>query len=163
MEMSKNIVVGLIAIVIVTLATITHLTISEVFAQGDKKFTAQLSGQQEVPPTNSQATGTAGFTVVGESIKYSVNASDIQDATAGHLHLGKPGQNGLSVATLFENDSPTNGVSETGSITAETGAFQYVTDLTTPMSDGETYVDIHTEQNPEGEIRGQINSSNGGQ
>jgi hypothetical protein len=27
------------------------------------------------------------------------------------------------------------------------------------MSNGETYVNIHTEQNPNGEIRGQITSS----
>jgi hypothetical protein len=92
-----------------------------------------------------------------------VNASDIQGVTAGHIHAGKPGENGFIIATLFENDSPANGVSETGSITADTGAFQYVTDLTTPMNDGETYVNIHTVQNPEGEIRGQITSSNGTQ
>jgi hypothetical protein len=33
--------------------------------------------------------------------------------------------------------------------------------LATAMSNGETYVNVHTEQNPNGEIRGQIMSSSG--
>jgi hypothetical protein len=47
-----------------------------------------------------------------------------------------------------DGKNPTDEVSETGSITAETGAFQYVTDLSSPMSDVDTHVNIHTEQNP---------------
>jgi hypothetical protein len=159
--MSKNTVICLVAVVIITSAAITVLTTSDVIAQGDERFTAQLAGQEEVPPTNSQATGMAEFRVVGQSIEYTVNASDIQGVTAGHIHAGKQGENGPIIATLFENDSPTNEVSETGSITSDTGAFEYVTDLTTPMSDGETYVNIHTVQNPDGEIRGQIAGGNG--
>jgi hypothetical protein len=159
--MSKKIVVGMIAVVIFASAMIAALPYSEVLAQ-EQRFTAQLTGQVEVPPTNSQATGMAEFTVVGQSIEYTVNASNIQGVTAGHIHAGKPGENGPIIATLFENDSPANKVSETGSITADTGAFQYVTDLTTPMNDGETYVNLHTEQNPDGEIRGQIMSTSSG-
>lgn len=159
----KKVVVMAFVAIIAASAAITVLTNSDVFAQADQKFTAQLTGQEEVPPTNSQASGMAEFIVVGQSIEYTVNASNIQGVTAGHIHAGKPGENGFILATLFENDSPTNEVSETGSITADTGVFQYVTDLTTPMSDGETYVNIHTEQNPDGEIRGQITGSTGGQ
>jgi CHRD domain len=69
------------------------------------------------------------------------------------------------VVTLFKNDSPTNEVSETGSITPDKlegpMAGKQLTDLATAMSNGETYVNIHTEQNPNGEIRGQIMSSAG--
>lgn len=149
----------MITVIVIALAlatAITVLTNSEVFAQEGQKFTAQLSGQEEVPPTNSQGTGMAEFTVVGQTIEYTVNASNIQGVTGGHIDAGKPGENGPIIATLFKNDSPTNGVSKTGTITADSGAFQYVTDLTTPMNDGETYVNIHTVQNPDGEIRGQI-------
>ena len=162
--MYKKIIIGIIVVIVAAsslAAAISVLTGSAVFAQEGQKFTAQLSGQEEVPPTNSQATGTAEFTVVGQTIEYTVNVSNIQGATAGHIHLGKPGENGIIIATLFENESPTNEVSETGTITADSGAFEYVTDLTTPMSGGETYVNIHTIQNPDGEIRGQITSSSG--
>jgi CHRD domain len=166
--MSRKIVTGILIVATVTVivsvaavVAISILTNSKVFAQ-EEKFTARLSGQQELPPTNSKATGMAEFTVIGQTIKFTVNASNIQGVTAAHIHLGKPGENGLIIATLFKNNSPTNKVSETGSITSDTGAFQYVTDLTTPMNDGETYVDIHTQQHPNGEIRGQITSSSTG-
>ena len=128
---------------------------------------AKLSGQDEVPPTNSQATGMAEFTPMGtDSVMYSVNATNIQDATAGHIHSGKPGENGPIVVTLFKYDSPMNQVSESGSITADKlegpMAGKQLSDLTTAMSNGDTYVNIHTEQNPNGEIRGQVSGSGGG-
>ena len=141
---------------------ITSWLTNSVVAQ-EQKFVATLSGQEEVPPTNSQATGMAEVTVSGENAEYSVNASNMQGVTAGHIHSGGQGENGPIVVTLFKNDSPTNEVSETGSITVDKlegpMAGKQLTDLITAMSNGETYVNIHTEQNPNGEIRGQITSS----
>lgn len=129
----------------------------------EQKFVATLSGQEEVPPTDSQATGMSEVTVTGESAEYSVNATNIQGVTAGHIHSGNQGENGPIVVTLFTNESPTNEVSETGSITADIlegpMAGKQLTDLVTAMNNGTTYVNIHTEQNPNGEIRGQITSS----
>jgi hypothetical protein len=59
-----------------------------------------------------------------------------------------------------------NQVSETGSITADKlegpMAGKQLSDLATAMNNGETYVNIHTEANPNGEIRGQIMSSSSG-
>ena len=54
----------------------------------EQKFVATLSGQEEVPPTNSQATGMAEVTLSGENTEYSVNASNMQGVTAGHIHSG---------------------------------------------------------------------------
>lgn len=148
--------------VVLAIVGITSGLTNSVVAQ-EQKFVATLSGQEEVPPTNSQATGMADFTITGENAEYSVNASNIQGVTAGHIHSGGQGENGPIVVTLFKNDSPTNEVSETGSITVDKlegpMAGKQLTDLVTAMSNGETYVNIHTEQNPNGEIRGQITSS----
>jgi len=150
-----------IAATLVVIGITSGLTNSAV-AQ-EQKFVATLSGQEEVPPTTSQATGMAEVTVTGESAEYSVNATNIQGVTAGHIHSGKQGENGPIVVTLFKNDSPTNEVSETGSITADKlegpMAGKQLTDLVSAMNNGETYVNIHTEQNPNGEIRGQLTSS----
>lgn len=75
----------------------------------------------------------------------------------------KLGEDGPVAVTLFQNDSPTNEVLETGFITADNlegpMADKQLTDLVTAMSNGETYVQIHTYQIPNGEIRGQITSS----
>jgi CHRD domain len=132
---------------------------SSVVAQ-QQLFSTSLSGQEEVPPTESQATGMAEFMALGDSVGYTVMASEIQGVTAGHIHGGKQGENGPVVVTLFKNDSSTIEIIETGSITADKlegpMAGKQLTDLVTAMTNGETYVNIHTEQNPDGEIRGQI-------
>jgi CHRD domain len=162
--MSKKIVGIMLATVFtVALASIGIITTNDLTSSAlaqDQKFTAQLSGQDEVPPTNSQATGMAEFTVMGDSVEYTVNASGMQGVTAGHIHSGKQGENGPVVVTLFKNDSPANEVSETGSITPDKlegpMAGKQLTDLASAMSNGDTYVNVHTEQNPDGEIRGQI-------
>ena len=152
--------------IVAALATTGIITIglpNLVFAQGEQKFAATLSAQEEVPPTNSQATGMAEFTVMGDNVQYSVNASNIQSVTAGHIHSGKQGENGPIVVTLFNYDSPMNQVAEQGSITADKlegpMAGKQLSDLATAMSNGSTYVNIHTEQNPNGEIRGQISGT----
>ena len=133
----------------------------DVFAKHEQ--VANLSGQEEVPPVDTQATGMAEFTPVvpnNETVDFNVNATDIQGVTAGHIHQAAQGQNGEVVVPLFTYDTPQNTVSENGTITAEMLAGpmegKTVADLITAMKDGNTYVNIHTEQNPNGEIRGQI-------
>jgi hypothetical protein len=75
--------------------------------------------QEEVPPTNSQATCMSEFTAAGGGIEYTVDASNIQGVTAEHIYSGKRGEKGPVIVTLLKNGSPTNEVSETGSITAD--------------------------------------------
>ena len=76
----------------------------------DQIFTVKLTGQDEVPPTNSQMrylyklTGDwAEFTILGDSVEYTVNASGMQGVMAGLTHSGKQGENG-PVMTLFKNE-----------------------------------------------------------
>ena len=61
---------------------------------------------------------------------------------------------------MFKYDTPQTQVSESGTITAEnlTGPLQgmQVSDLIDAFNEGNTYANIHTEKNPNGEIRGQI-------
>jgi hypothetical protein len=45
-------------------------------AAREKLISASPSGEQEVPPTDSQSTGTAEFTVLGDDVGYRVMASD---------------------------------------------------------------------------------------
>jgi hypothetical protein len=133
---------------------------SSVFAQGPPTITVNLTGSEEVPPVQTEATGVAEFIPMGmDSIAYSVNATNIEDATAGHIHLGARGENGPIVVTLFNYDTPMNEVSENGTITADKlegpMAGKQISDLATAGANGTLYVNVHTEQNPNGEIRGQ--------
>jgi hypothetical protein len=150
-----------ILLILATLAIATiPISFTNSFAQ-EQRAIANLSGQEEVPPVQTQATGIAEFTLMGmDSVNYTVNASNIQGATGGHIHLGNPGENGPVVITLFKYDTPMDQVSETGSFTATDlegpMAGQPFQELGTAALNGGLYVNIHTERNPNGEIRGQI-------
>ncbi|MGN6631473.1 MAG: CHRD domain-containing protein [Nitrososphaeraceae archaeon] len=137
------------------------------FAQstGGKKFAATLSGKDEVPPKNTKATGAAEFTLSsdGKTMTYKVNVKDIDKVTMAHIHQGKAGVNGPVVAVLFKSNSPTgpeNGALSQGNITSDKleGPLKgkQVSDLVKLVEDGNTYSNVHTQQNPKGEIRGQI-------
>jgi hypothetical protein len=163
--MSIKMTVATIAIV-VTIATTgvvvvatTTVSTNSVYAQGPQKIVMNLSGSEEVPPVQTEATGVAEFIPGEDSVAYSVNATNIQGVTAGHIHLGKRGENGPVVVTLFKYDSPMNEVSETGTITADKLegplAGKQLPDLAAAGANNTLYVNIHTEQNPNGEIRGQ--------
>jgi hypothetical protein len=129
---------------------------NSVFAQQPLKFVMNLSGSEEVPPVQTEATGVAEIIPGVDSISYNINATNIEGVTAGHIHLGAKGENGPIVVTLFNYDTPMNEVSENGTITADNLEGPYagkqISEIpgTTPL-----YVNIHTEQNPNGEIRGQ--------
>ncbi|MGI0002579.1 MAG: CHRD domain-containing protein [Nitrososphaeraceae archaeon] len=152
-------VAAVLATLMITEAT--HGLTDLVFAQGAEKFGFNLTGSEEVPPVQTNATGMAGisaYTIAGDSIAYTVNATNIKDVTAGHIHFGKPGENGPIVFTMFKNDPPSNEVLETGTITADKlegpMAGKQVSDLAFAGANGSLYMNIHTLENPNGEIRG---------
>jgi hypothetical protein len=137
------------------------------FAQSTdgKKFTASLSGKDEVPPKNTKATGGTEFTLSsdGKTMTYKVNVKDIDKVTMAHIHQGKAGVNGPVVVVLFKANSPTgpeNGVLSQGNITSDKleGPLKgkQISDLVKLIEDGNAYSNVHTQQNPKGEIRGQI-------
>jgi type 1 fimbria pilin len=111
----------------------------------DAKVT--LSGNQEVPPVTTSATGSGTITVAADqSISGSIKTTGVK-ATAAHIHLGAPNANGEVIITLTK-------VGEDG-WTVGPGAklqdahFQ-------AFKDGRLYVNVHSAANPNGEIRGQI-------
>ena len=128
-------------------------------------FTVELSGNEEVPPVQTDAKGSAEFTAPHfDNIGYSVNVSNIDKVTMAHIHSGKIGENGPIVVTLFKTETPStepiNGNLVSGNITNAKlegpMAGKTLIDLTKSMELGETYVNVHVEEHPNGEIRGQI-------
>ena len=128
-------------------------------------FTVELSGNEEVPPVQTDAKGSAEFTAPHfDNIGYFVNVSNIDKVTMAHIHSGKIGENGPIVVTLFKTETPStepiNGNLVSGNITNAKlegpMAGKTLIDLTKSMELGETYVNVHTEEHPNGEIRGQI-------
>ena len=81
------------------------------------------------------------------------------------IHNAPKGENGDVVVTLFKADSPTGQISgrlANGSITASNleGEMQGspFRDIIRALERGEAYVNVQTELNPSGEIRGQISA-----
>lgn len=159
-------IVGAAVLVTLTTTLLTYVLTESVLAQDLPKFIFKLTGNQEVPPVQTNAIGSAeisAFSVAEDSISYKINVANITGVTAGHTHLGKVGENGPVVVTFFKYDSPRNNVSETGSITADMleGPMKgkQLSDLASAGNNGSLYINIHTEKNPNGEIRGQVEGS----
>jgi hypothetical protein len=142
-----------------SLVTLSH-------AQGEQKFTAKMTGKEEVPQHDTKATGTAEFTLSadGKAMSYKVDVMNIDKVTVAHIHQGKPGENGPPVVWLFNSSSnptgPMNGKLSEGKITSNdlVGPLKgkQISDLVKLINDGNAYANVHTQQNPKGEIRGQI-------
>ncbi|WP_236687188.1 CHRD domain-containing protein [Ornithinibacillus californiensis] len=137
-----------------------------------EKFVAKLRGQNEVPPVMTNASGTAKFITnkQGTKIKFKLEVNNINNFVQAHIHFGGQGVNGPVLVFLFGADLATleeqHGISTrrgviTGVITDkdivpnEVGV-RSIRDLLKLMQRKRTYVNAHTEQNPGGEIRGQI-------
>jgi len=140
---------------------------------GQQTFRTTLSGNEEVPPKGTQATGSAIFTTTTDekSMSYRIRVINIDKVTTAHIHSGKIGQNGPVVVTLFQSKATTpplttgpvkNGILSQGTITSANleGPLKgkQISDLVKLINDGNAYVNVHTKQNPKGEIRGQISS-----
>src|SRR5919112_3688977 len=169
-------VIVLIIFVIVAIAALPIIIMgvtsgfrTSAFVAGEEqqgKFIGELTGVEQLPPVNdSSAIGVAEFKLGQDNIMYRINVTDIENVTAGHIHSGQVGENGPIVITLFKEDTPTTaamttGVLSEGNITATNlegpMAGQLLSNLTSAMQNEQTYVNIHTQQNPNGEIRGQI-------
>ena len=122
-------------------------------ANGDvTMYSATLSGDQENPPTGSDATGIARFHLMHDgSLRWSLRTTGLDSVIAAHIHAGIPGQNGPVIVPLFSGE-PTNDINVRGEIT-DSAEVQAVLDLFQADS---AYVNVHTTAFTDGEIRGQV-------
>lgn len=123
-------------------------------------FGADLTGDQEVPPVETDASGDAAFEWDGTTMAFAITVEDITDATAAHIHRGEAGENGDILVTLFPGptvEGDFSGVLVEGAFTEPDEDVDITMDeLLDLMRTGGAYVNVHTEENPAGEIRGQV-------
>ena len=145
-------------------------------ASAGDNFVATLSGGEEVPARDTQATGVAKFKLRedGAALLFRVNVANIDNVVAAHIHCGAVGVNGPVGVTLFMGSPAGGAVTGTlaeGTITApDAGNACGWTDLAAVLAaieTGNTYVNVHTNDGvapintgpgdfPGGEIRGQV-------
>jgi len=109
-----------------------------------------LSGDQEVPPVVSAASGVAASTVDRDNgtVTLHLNATGAADATASHIHTASVGQNGPVLIPLVQDIADAGHWSVSGEQFDNTSLANY--------KGGQLYVNLHTPANPGGEVRGQI-------
>lgn len=134
-----------------------------------------LRGEAEVPPVESAGTGATVLRLdsSGTLLHYVVLVARVEDVTQAHIHVGPRDENGPVVAFLFgrENEDgefvdlleqgvTENGVLAEGTIEDENLvgplAGMTVADLAEELESGNAYINVHTEEVPSGEIRGQL-------
>jgi hypothetical protein len=109
---------------------------------------ADLSGGSEVPPTTSAGKGSATATLdtATKTLTWTVDYSGLSGpATAGHIHgPAAPGTNAGVLVPFKDLASPIKG--------SATLTDAQISDLEA----GKLYINLHTEANKPGEIRGQL-------
>ena len=108
----------------------------------------KLSGDAEVPPVATTASGTGTITINPDmTVSGKVTTSGVA-ATMAHIHVGKAGANGAVVVTLAKSGDNVWLVPD-GTRLSEAAYQSYKA--------GELYVNVHSAEHKAGEIRGQLN------
>jgi glucose/arabinose dehydrogenase len=137
-----------------------------VFEGGDE-FRATMTGAEEVPPVETQASAVADFRLNGDgTLSYELRATGpIVGAMMAHIHLGARGVNGPVVTFLYGPTAPTDfaagdlissGTITDASVIARPRFNPTVAELVERLRQGRAYVNLHTEAHMGGEVRGQI-------
>jgi hypothetical protein len=150
---------------------------------GTRLTVTLLSGDEEVPPRETHATGQVKLKLNpdGQSVDYVLEVKNITNITQAHIHMAPKGTNGGIVVWLFPSVKSTTalpgGGGPVGRLLIE-GTFSAVdlrgalaghplSDLLDAIRAGNTYGNVHTDDGvappntgagdfPGGEIRGQL-------
>ncbi|MCC3159415.1 CHRD domain-containing protein [Hymenobacter sp. 15J16-1T3B] len=121
----------------------------QIEVETDGEYAATLTGDQEVPAVTTSGTGLGTFNLSQDQtkLKFKVVVSGLSSAiTNSHFHTGAFGVSG---PVIVGTESFRTGNVIEGEITP-TAAFL------TALAAGQIYFNVHTANNPGGEIRGQV-------
>ena len=113
---------------------------------GSKTVPVTLSGAEEVPPVSVPGSGRGSFTIGDDgSVQGSVTTTGVQ-GTMAHIHLAPRGQNGPVIVPLTKAGDTYTAPAGAKLTEAQVQAFRA----------GNLYVNVHTDRNKGGEVRGQL-------
>ena len=110
-----------------------------------------LSGDQQVPPVATDASGSA-YALVNTSnfaVELVAVTQGVEDATMAHIHTGPAGENGPVLVGLEQSEADLNVWKSPAELMIDATIFNV-------LASGGHYVNVHTPANPDGELRGQI-------
>lgn len=156
---------------LIFIAAVAGLTACESSTDAKVTYSAQMTAAKEVPAVTvpaPNATGTFTATLEGNVLTYSFTFTGLTSNT-NNAHIHGPASATVAANPLVDFNSPTNNRTFTLGATAGVGngtvniaptAVITVTvsgdSLRKLLDSGNTYINVHTVNNPGGEIRGQI-------
>jgi hypothetical protein len=130
----------------------------------EEEFTVTMNGANERPnPVTTTATGEALLSFTGTGpITYSVTVANLTSLPVGaHIHgPADPTGTAQIIAPLAPLAQVTSGALVNGSITSTAVSTISLDSLKVLLRNGKAYINIHTANFPDGEIRGTINIQN---
>jgi hypothetical protein len=130
----------------------------QVVPRGVDVARSELQGQQENPPVvNAEGISGIGYVTVNPALQSIVGTVTVEgfvpflDAPIGpvHLHNGFAGENGPVFLPLFVLEGSETSFRGTASDAIDTIDFERI-------ANGGVYINVHSAENPSGEIRGQV-------
>ena len=114
------------------------------------KFSAKLTGSNEVGGGDPNGSGTAAVKVRGTEICFDLKWTGFE-AIMSHIHWAPAGKNGDVVVPFFTSESPLAENSKSGCVTAKASVVKAI--MANPSK---YYVNIHSPEFPKGAARGQL-------
>jgi hypothetical protein len=142
--------------IFLTLIIILSAMVFSITAAAQQKFSVYLSGRQVVPANNSPGSGTCMVTLNAPETQVSVECRyrDLSSNAVG-AHIHDNGPVGVNGPIRFDLSFTGGTLGTIGPLTFNTTPAQ-VADLRS----NKWYVDVHTSNFPNGEIRGQVKRAN---
>ena len=131
----------------------------------------EMTGDNEVPPVTTNVVGEATFVYEinlngepdGIGFFASVTNPDAVPITVAHIHCAAEGANGPVIATLLPldpNGRTSNVIRFRGGLVSSalsaTDCGTTISEVIASMNAGNVYVNVHSTDNPSGEVRGQV-------
>jgi hypothetical protein len=129
----------------VALIAFLFLASTSLFAQ--QPMSAALKGSAVVPSVTTSASGAAQIMVLPSRVVSGEITVSGMEPTAAHIHEAPAGKNGPPIISLSKTANNAFSVPPDAKLTES----QY-----TSYMAGNLYVNVHSEQHPEGEIRAQL-------
>jgi len=128
---------------------------SQAAATGNRiQFVANMDGQQETPPIATDANGSGSIMLdrATRKLYWDLSYNNLSSpVTAAHFH--GPSGPGVAADVQVPVDAPS------GPTERVQGEAQLSDEQMREVLDGLWYVNIHTEEHPDGEIRGQVENA----